>query len=73
MGKGLHEVFKTVVNEILQDLPTLGESGSEVSHFITEPRNFSFLDDIKKPWLKASLKDIKNLIHNHSFLVENPE
>ena len=31
MGKGLHKVFKTVVKEISQDLPTLGESGSEVS------------------------------------------
>ena len=29
MGKGLREVFKTVLKEILQDLPTLGESGSE--------------------------------------------
>ena len=34
MGKGLHKVFKTVVKEILQDLPLLGESGSEVSHLI---------------------------------------
>ena len=41
MGKGLHKVFKTVVKEILQDLPPLGESGSEVSHFIPEPRNFA--------------------------------
>ena len=31
MGKVLHKVFKTVVKEILQDLPPLGESGSEVS------------------------------------------
>ena len=41
MGKCLHEVFKTVVKEISQDLPPLVESGSEVSHFIPEPRNFS--------------------------------
>ena len=34
MGKGLHKVFKTVVKEILQYLPPLGKSGSEVSHFI---------------------------------------
>ena len=34
MIKGLHKVFKTVVKEILQDLPPLGESGSEVYHFI---------------------------------------
>ena len=34
MGKGLHKVFKIVVKEISKDL-VLGESGSEVSHFIT--------------------------------------
>ena len=53
MGKGLHKVFKTMVKDISQDLPPLGESGSEVSHFIPEPRNFAevkqLLDDIKKP------------------------
>ena len=52
MGKVLHKVFTTVVKEILQDLP-LGESGSEVSHFIPEPRNFAKVtkisDDIKEP------------------------
>ena len=41
MGKVLHKVFKNVVKEISQDFPPLGESGSEVSHFISEPRNFS--------------------------------
>ena len=34
MGKGLHKVFKAVVDEHFQALPILGESGSEVSHFI---------------------------------------
>ena len=28
MGEGVHKVFKTVVKEILQDIPPLGESGS---------------------------------------------
>ena len=28
MGKGLHKLFKTVVKDISQDLPLLGESGS---------------------------------------------
>ena len=68
MGKVLHKVFKAVIKEISQDLPPLGESGSEVSHLIPEPRNFSevkkLLDEIKKPWLKATQKDIKNLINN---------
>ena len=34
MGTGLHNIFKTVIKDILQDLPPLGESGSEVSHLI---------------------------------------
>ena len=41
MGKGLQNVFSTVVKEISQELSALGESGSEVSHFIPELRNFS--------------------------------
>ena len=60
MGKGLNKVFKTSVKDISQDLPPLGESGSDVSHFIPEPRNFVVVkklsDDINKPWLKATLK-----------------
>ena len=66
MGKGLHKVFNTVVKDILQELTPLGEYGSEVSHFVPEPRNFyevkNISDDINKPWLKATLKDIMNLI-----------
>ena len=73
MGKGLHKVFSTAVKEILQEMKALGESGSEVSHFIPEPRNFSEMKqlskNIKKPWLKATLKEIKNLINNHTFLI----
>ena len=41
MGKGLQKVFKTVVKEISQELPPLGESGSEISHFIPKPGNFA--------------------------------
>ena len=74
-GKGLHKVFSTIVKEISQELATLGESGSEVSHFIPEPRNFAeatkLSENIKKPWLKATLKDIKNLINNQTFLIED--
>ena len=55
-GKGLHKVFSTTVKEIFQELETLGESGSEVSHFIPEPRNFAGVtklsENIRKPWLK---------------------
>ena len=74
MGNVLYKVFKIVVKDITQDFPPLGESGSEVSHLIPEPRNFDgFSDDIKKPWLKANLKYINNLINNNNFLVEDPE
>ena len=70
MGKSLHKVFITVVKEILQELTALGESNSEVSHFISEPRNFSevtkLLENIKKPWLKETIKEIKNLINNQT-------
>ena len=45
MGKGIHKVFSTVVKDILQEMTPLGESGSEVSHFIPEPRTFS---EVKK-------------------------
>ena len=74
-GKGLHKVFSTNVKEILQELTSLGESGSEVSHFIPEPRNFyevkKLSENIKKPWLKATLKEINSLINNQTFLIED--
>ena len=77
MGKGLNKLFKTVVKETSQDLSPLGGSGSEVSHFIPEPRKFSgvakFSYDIKKTWLKSTQKGIKNLINNNNFLVEYPK
>ena len=66
MDKGLHKVFKTVVKDISQYLPPLGESGSEVPHFIPEIIIFvevtKLLDDIKKPWIKETQKDNKYLI-----------
>ena len=77
MGKGLHKVFNTVVKEISQDLPPLGESGSEFSNFVPELGNFSEVSklsyDIKKPRIKANLKEIKNLINNQNYLVEYPK
>ena len=77
MGKYLHKVFKTVVKDILQEFPPLGESGSEVSHFIPEPRNCAevtkFSDDINKTWIKANLKKINNLVNNQTFLVEDTD
>ena len=55
----------------------MGESGSEVSYFIPETRNFAektrLSDDIKRPWKKASLKEIKNIINNKTFLVQEPD
>ena len=75
MGKGLHKVFSTVIKEIWQEMTALGESGSEVSHFIPEPGNFAEVtklsENIEKPWLKANLREIKNLINNQTFLIED--
>ena len=74
MGKGLHKVFSTFVKDILQEMTPLGEYGSEFFHFIPESRNFSEVtklsENIKKPWLKATLREIKNLIYNQTFLIE---
>ena len=59
----------------MQELTALGESGSEVSHLIPEPRNFAEMkklsENIKKSWLKANLKEIKYLINNQNFLIED--
>ena len=77
MGKGLHKVFSTIVKEISQELTNFGESGSEVSHFIPEPRNFDKVtklsENIRKNWLKATLKEINNLINNQTFMIEDPK
>ena len=57
-----------ICNASESSLQILGESGSEVSYFIPEPINFvkvaRLSEDISKPWLKANLEDIKNLINN---------
>ena len=75
MEKG--RVFSTIVSEILQELTNFGETGSEVSHFVPEPRNFAevtrLAENIRKPWLKATLKEIKNLINNQTFMIEDPK
>ena len=59
----------------MQELPPLGESGSKVYHLIPESWKFSEVtklsDDIKKPWLKATLKEVNNLINNQTFLIED--
>ena len=77
MGKGLHKVFNAFVKEISQDLTFLGESRSEVSYFNPELRNFDEVnrpsDGMKKPWTKATLEDIKNLIHNQTFIVQETD
>ena len=74
MGKGLHKVFKAIVNYISQVLPILGESGSEVSYFILGTGNFSGVARLsvytKKPWLKTTMKEIHSLINNQNFLIQ---
>ena len=76
MVKGLYRLFSTIVLEISQELTNFRETGSEVSHFIPEPRNFAevtkFAENIRKPWLKDTLKEIKNLVNNQTFMIEDP-
>ena len=48
-----------------------------MSHFIPEPRKFSDVTrlqvDVKKDWLKATLKEITSLIKNKNFILDDPE
>ena len=41
MVRGSQKVYKIVVKDIYQYLPPFGESGSDDSYFIPEPRNFA--------------------------------
>ena len=58
-------------------MTNFGESGSEVSHLIPEPRKFvevtKLSENIRKPWLKETLKEINNLINNQPFMIEDPK
>ena len=49
MGKVLHKVFSNIVKDILQEWTNFGESGSEASHFIPEPRNFAEVTKLSIP------------------------
>ena len=55
----------------------MGESGSEISYLIPYPRNVAEVtrlsEDIKKPWLKETIKEINNLTNNNNFLVQETE
>ena len=46
-----------------------------MSHFIPEHRNFAEVtklsENIRKPWLKATLKEINNLINNQTLIIED--
>ena len=77
MYKVLHNFFKAVFNELNYSLNNLFESGSEVSHFIPEPRFFFrshwITSRCQKDWLKATLKKIKTLINNQTFLTDETD
>ena len=48
-----------------------------MSQFNIELSNFADIKglpaDVKKSWLKATLKKIKNIINNKTFIMDNPE
>ena len=77
MVKGSHKVFKAVCNGLSESIPIMVESGSGVFYFIPEPGNFAEVtrlsSDIRKLWLKTTLKEIKHLINNKNFLVNESE
>ena len=45
-----------------------------MTHFIPEPRNYAevtkLADNERKPWIIATLKEIKNLINNMTFMID---
>ena len=55
----------------------MGKSGSYIYYFVPEPINFVEVTilsaDIRKPWLKANVKQINNLIKNKTLLLDEPE
>ena len=71
MIRGLHKVFKAIVNKLKNSLPTLWESGSKVSHFIPEPRNFAELTrlpvDIKKGLVEINFERYQRLNQQSDF------
>ena len=75
MGKVYTRYLVRLKKRFSQELTPLGESGSEVSHFIPEPRNFAEVtklsENINKPWIKSTIKDINNLINNQTLLIED--
>ena len=60
MGKGLHKLFKTNINEISIALPIMYEFRIKISYFIPVTINFTeanrILKDIKKLWLKLTME-----------------
>ena len=73
MVKGLHKAFKAVVNELNNAFTTLVESGSDVSHFITEHRNFAEVSrlppDTKKDSVESNFERDKHVIKNEAFVM----
>ena len=77
MGEVLHKVFKAVVKEIFQVLPILGESGSEVSHFIQHPKHFDEVTilsyAINKPRIKSNSQGDQNITKIQTLIVQDSE
>ena len=75
--KVLHKVFKTVVKEIFTRFTTFGRIWFIILPFHPRTQKLcevtKLSDDITKPWIKATQKEIKNLINNQTFLVEDPK
>ena len=68
MGKGLQKIFSMAVKDISQELTPLGESGSEVSHFIPEPRNFSEVNVFRVSFSQGFFMFSDNFVTSEKFL-----
>ena len=74
------EFEQALVTDIQQEVKVaesaIGEPGSDPAMFTPEPRTikdiFSLPADIKNAWIWAVKAELKNLIENGTFILENP-
>ena len=76
-GKGFTQSFQDYCIGDFAVIVQFWRNWFRSGHFIPEPRNFAevnkLAENVRKPWLKATLKEIKNLINNMTFIIEDPK
>ena len=71
MGKGLHKLFGTVEKKFHRNWQLWENLVEKFPISLQSLETFQLSENIKKPCLKANLKEIKNLINNQTFLIED--